>query len=228
VDLDSDGDQAALRAWVTFGELKLVIIDALVRAHGSGEDDDGLKPLLLWLDALGRETGCAFLVLHHERKGDVQNAREQDHLDAARGHSMLTSYPMLCLRVYRHGPVRAIAFAKVTRAPEPEPIYFRFGDGGIVEQCSAPERGSRDGGRANRMAVLAALQTAYDGRVSVRADALEATAGLSRSTVRAHLRALTESGNVIKNGEGRDTTYRPTVQPSEQEHLDERNGLRHR
>src|SRR5262249_41685419 len=37
VDLDTPADRAAMREWVVSKGLKLVVVDALVRAHGSGE-----------------------------------------------------------------------------------------------------------------------------------------------------------------------------------------------
>ena len=215
VDFDTEQDRAALRSWVKIAGLKLVVIDALVRAHGDGEDDEGLKPLLLSLDALGRELGCSFLLLHHERKGSPQNGREQDPLDAARGHSMLTTYPMLCMRVYRQGAVRVLSFPKVTRGPEPEPIYFRLGDGGRPEPSEAPEAAGKAKGRINQARVLTALQAAYDGQGGVPAEKLEASTGLGRSTVLAHLTALVEAGDVVRERDGRHVSYRPLVRASE-------------
>jgi len=225
VDLDTERDRSALRSWVKGRGLRLIAIDALVRAHGGGEDDEGLQPLLLWLDTLGRETACAFLLIHHERKGDPKNNRDQDPLDAARGHSMLTTYPMLCMRVFRHGPVRALAFPKATRAPEPELIHFRLGDRGRPESCEAPAVSSKARGESNRARILTALRAACTGATGIPAEELEASTGLSRSTVRAHLASLLAAGEVVPQRHGRAVTYRPNIRASEQGHSDTTNSL---
>jgi hypothetical protein len=200
VDLFRDErDVTRLRRWIERGRLDVLGIDALSRAHTADENDGReLGQVLARLDALRFDTGCALVVVHHERK--VQNGGASSDLDALRGSSRLQSDPTALIRVKEVGGLRCITFPKVSFGPTPPDIFFKIGDHGAPVVVDAPATVADK----NRGRILDALRKAQ-GPLN-RTD-LEKATGLSRSAVTGHLGALLESGAVERVGSNKSSLY---------------------
>jgi replicative DNA helicase len=228
VDFCQRAQLEELRAWILNQALDVVIVDAFARAHTASENKtEELGPVLAALDSLRHETGCAVVLVHHERKSPAGSGRDDD-LDALRGHSRLQSDPTLLMRVRRtSGGLCCLVFVKVTEGATPAEVYFRIGESGVPEVVQSPESKAEE----NRTRVLQAVLRA--GRPVTRAD-VESLTGLGRSATAGHLKALCGESHITASGSARDVSYSaPIVRPSEpsvEELVDEgssivRNGL---
>lgn len=199
VDLCTVADMAALRTWVQRAGLKVLIVDALSRAHTAGEGEE-LGSVLAALDALRHETGCAIVLVHHERKFSAGSGASDDDLDALRGHSRLQSDPTLCVRVKRAKGTRCVVFAKVTEGPTPEPVCFQLGDDGVPQVVPSPEAK----GDATREKVLQIINAAPR---ALSTSEVASRLKMSDATARRHLGALASDRRIAVQGTGRDTKY---------------------
>lgn len=193
---------AELRTWIEANQLKVVFIDALARATSCEQRD--FSPLLLALDVLRAETGCALVPLHHEAK--PRNGDPGDDLDAMRGDSRLAGFPQCVIRVLHHHGAGCIRFAKVSCAGTPEPIYFAPNESGVPEPTETPEDVSQARGQKNREKIL---KFVLGSSRSVARGDVETATGLSRSTVGDHLTALIRAGKIDAYGIGKATCYLP-------------------
>jgi replicative DNA helicase len=212
VDLCEPGQISELRQWITTHELDVLAIDALSRAHSASENKaEELGPVLGAIDSLRRETGCAILLVHHERKTAPGSTQEDDR-DALRGSSRLQSDPTLLVRVKQTtGGLRCVTFVKVTEGPTPETIYYRLDDEGLPQIVDAPAKADANLERVCQ-AVLGAPSPTSVGQ-------LESVVKLSRATVKRHLAALVRAERVAKIGDGKDTKYvPPTGSPAQPAH----------
>lgn len=212
VDLFANlSDLAALRHWIVNHGLEVLVLDALSRAHTANEnsaEDFGL--VLSALDALRHDTGCAILLVHHERKSQDGGRGKDDDQDAMRGTSRLQSDPTLQIRIKRvTNDIRCIVFVKVNTGPTPEPIYYRLREDGTPEVVDAPAKI----GTENRERLLRVILDAAGplGWADVRQIAPKADGTLlSKSTVCDHLKALEEEGRiVVTEGRRKQKTYSP-------------------
>ena len=195
------GDLAALRRWIQRDRLDVAIVDALSRAHSANENSaEEFGQVLAALDAVRHETGCAILLIHHERKAQPGVESGSD-LDALRGTSRLQSDPTLLMRLKQTtGGLRCIVFTKVSTGPTPEPIYFRLNEAGCPEPVESP----LDAADANREKVLAVVLNA--GRPVTRAE-VEAAVGIRPSTAKKHLKLLVNEGLIRPGGDNRAAVY---------------------
>jgi hypothetical protein len=202
VDLQSADDLLSLKHWIRRERIELLIVDALSRVHLADENDaQEFGRVLAALDALRHETGCAILLLHHERK--QQHGRgggDDSHLDALRGTSRLQSDPTLLIRLWESRGLRCVVFVKVSEGREPDPIWYRMAENGLPEVVDAPEVGAS----SNEARVFQVIEVA--GGPVTREEVQERT-GFSRPTVAKHLKALVAAGKVSRQGENRTTTY---------------------
>jgi hypothetical protein len=207
VDLTRPDDLAELRTWVCDDGLDLVAIDAFSRSHTAPEiDGERIGMVLAGLDALRHETGCAVLLIHHERKSQRDDGADSD-LDALRGHSRLQSDPTLLARVVNARGLRCVRFPKVSEGPTPEPVWLRADEDGVPHVVASPDTVAD----ANRERVVRFVTDA--GRPVTRAE-VEAATGLSASAVKRHLAALIEQGAFAQHGTNRAATYGPAHQPT--------------
>ena len=195
LDLSTPHDLSGLRAWIEREGLALIILDALGRSHSL--DQNAIGPLLNALDPLLRETGCAMLMIHHDRKAGNDPQREGDDLDAARGDSRLTGDAATTARIVRRGNLRCLRFGKTWAGAEPEPLWFVFGEDGLPVQVDAPtEKTDKD-----RERILDALR-----ELGVPATVSEVRARLgdgapSSDTLTRRLRELEKDRRVVPAGQ---------------------------
>lgn len=218
VDLCQPEHMEELRHWVREDRLDVLILDAFSRAHTASENkSEELGPVLAALDALRHDTGCALMLVHHERKST--GSGPDDDMDALRGHSRLQSDPTLHMRLKKVGGLRCLVFVKVTEGAEPAAVWFRLREDGRPEVVTPPEA-KADG---NRERVLQAVLSAFH---PVSRGELAAALDLDRATVTRHLRALTEARSVERFGDNRTTRYQaPTGAPAQPAQHDPRAGV---
>jgi hypothetical protein len=200
----------AMRDWALAGKLDVIIVDAFSRAHSASENKaEELGAVLAGLDALRHETGCAVVLVHHERKAPA-GVEKGDDLDALRGHSRLQSDPTLLVRVKRTtGGMRRLVFAKVTEGPTPADVCFVLREDGTPEVAESPES-KRD---ANRERVL---QAVVGNPLGVSRAEVEQKTGLKKSATAKHLKALLDEKRIALCGPESDPRYVAlSVQPSE-------------
>lgn len=207
VDLvDADGRPRhleELRAWIREKRLRVVFVDALARATSCPQID--FSPLLLALDALRGDTGCAIVLLHHEGKRGRDNG-DVDDLDAMRGDSRLSGFPQAVLRVLWHHGARCIRFAKASCAATPAPIYYQLGEDGVPSRIEAPEQKQREKGAESRERVFDVVRTADP--FSVSCSEVAQAVKLTDSPTRAHLAALVKAKRIVTVGDGKALRYR--------------------
>jgi replicative DNA helicase len=208
VDLLRPGEVAALREWIQRDRLDVLVIDALSRAHTASENkSEELGLVLAAVDALRHETGCAVLLVHHERKS-VAGAGSEDDLDALRGSGRLQSDPTLLVRLkLTSGGLRSLVFVKVSEGPMPASAFYRLSEAGLPIVVPSPESKAE----ANRERVLRAVLASS---TPISRSAVEELTGLGRSAVAAHLGALVDEGRITKTGTTRDARYSPTARDS--------------
>lgn len=220
VDLRDAAQLEQLKHWIRTHRLEVLIVDALSRAHTANENDaQEFGRVLAGLDALRRETNCAILLLHHERKESRDGSGSENHLDALRGTSRLQSDPTLLMRIHEtRGGLRSLVFAKVSTGETPEPIYFRMGPSG-PEVVEAPEQVAT----SNRENVA---QVVLGSSVPVTARQVAEALGISKPTANRHLTALVKAGRIAQLGENQAARYTaPTASPSQPSQVDLRDGL---
>ncbi len=191
LDLSKEQDLGALRTWIERERLALVIVDALGRAHSL--DQNSIGPLLNALDPVLRETGCALLLIHHDRKAGTDPGRAGDDLDEARGDSRLVGDAATVVRVVRHGNFRELRFVKTWSGPEPEPIWVTFDDNGSLVQVEAPQKKA---GRSRDRVSAALPELGQPATVSEIREHLANT--LSDDIIYRRLRELENEGKVVR------------------------------
>jgi hypothetical protein len=210
VDLYDKTQMHDLRNWIVADKMDVVIVDAFSRAHTASEvKAEELGSVLAGLDELRHGTGCAVVLVHHERKAPA-GAEKGDDMDALRGHSRLQSDPTLLVRVKRTaGGMRRLVFAKVTEGPTPADVCFRLREDGTPEVVESPES-KRD---TNRERVF---QAVAGNPAGVSRAEVERMTGLKKSAAAKHLKALVEENRIAVFGPEKDPRYAAlSVQPSE-------------
>jgi len=220
VDLCRPGEFDALRDWIIRDELKCLALDAFSRAHTASENKaEEVNAVLAGVDALRHDTGCAVVLVHHERKS-LAGGGSDDDMDALRGSSRFQSDPTLLVRIKStSGGLKAIHFAKISEGPQLDDIHVRSSESGFPIVVPSPESVS-DG---NRQKVLdRVLTTSFPG---LSQGDISTSLGLSSSTTKRHLEALVSEGKVVRSGAGRSTRYTPPISLSAQSaHSDMRAG----
>lgn len=214
VDLCRPSDFDSLRDWIERDSLKLVVLDAFSRAHSASENKaEEVNAVLAGIDAVRHDTGCAFLLVHHERKS-MSGGGSDDDRDALRGSSRFQSDPTLLVRVKAtSGGLKAISFVKISEGPDIEDVHVRTSESGFPIIVPGPESVA-DGNRSKVLdAVMRKVAPVSQGELS---EAL----GMNPMTVKRHLSSLVSDGKVVRTGQGRGTRYTYGIGTSEQsEHL---------
>ena len=198
VDLSKPEQADGILAWCRDQRLELVIIDAFSRTfHG---DENGSKEVAEVLANLERiaQAGIAVVVIHHERKGMAGAKRPDDDLDALRGSSRLQSDPVTVLRLKRCRNGLVLVRAKANHATEADPkeVWLQQAKGGGYETVERPPS-PKEVGAGNRGMIRALREVA--GKKGCNRLHLEEAAGLGKSAVLGHLKAL----EAVKGKDGR-------------------------
>jgi hypothetical protein len=214
-----------LERWIRDRALQVVVLDALWRFIGMGsEDNETFAILVKSLDRLAQRTGCAFIVIHHERKGTPGQV-ENDPLDAVRGGSNLTGGFHTVARLERmQGGQLRVVFAKVNYGPEPKPVWLASPeDGGRFVVTEEPGEASKQRGEKTRQRILDALFRITTGSAEqVAAEIGEKAPSVTR--IREVLGQLAEEGKVAAGEsvrEGRKTTKMWAVVYDDADHNDD-------
>lgn len=192
LNLLTDAGAKALEQFVTDFALELCILDPLGRLMGGqDETNEFLGQAVATLDRVRNRTGCALLVVHHERKESKDQRGSPDPLDAVRGGTKLTDFANTVIRVAQGpGTLKVVSFPKANFAVTPEDIYLSIPkDGGrsVIEQ--SPEKRSTN--NRERIAAWAASQTG-----TFTTEQAAKAVGMTKKPVREHLEKLAASGVV--------------------------------
>lgn len=200
VDFCDPAQARDLERWIVEKRLSLVVLDPLSRIHSAKESSEMDVPLRAF-ESIAQSTGCALLILHHERK-EQANAPKND-LDALRGDSRLQSNPTLLMRLVKlRDGLLSLRFVKVNLGAEPRPIHFTRGTDGLPILTRPPEE-SRE---ANRAKILEAIRGAAPATVS--AVELCQLTDLSKPTVKRYLSEIHRAGEIEVHGAGKSVRYR--------------------
>ena len=184
-------------------DVKLVVFDNLSHLHYLNENSSGeASRIMAALDRVSAETGCAILVLHHDRKS-LEGGSNKQTRDSVRGSTVIQARPGAVLGLSLHKDLRYLQFHKVRGIKAPEPVYLVEADDGHLEPTEAPEDQRRV--RAMRLNALEGVLgenfetvPAIDDRfVKLRG------AGVSNRTLRNDLEELTRQGRAESRGGGR-------------------------
>ena len=175
-------------------KIGLIVADPFAGCHDIKEDDAGEMRLLLTniLGRLANKHGCAFILIHHLRKGVAGGGRVQsnDPMDELRGSSELANYPDSVILIDRpHNAKNQFILKQVKCRHAAEHPYERFTV--LFGEDGAPEfvyDGVVEDMVAEFERCLNDLVLAFeDGREFKRADAVEALTGKfkERTVIRA-------------------------------------------
>ncbi len=151
MSLDEPRDWGRLYRGVMEMRPSLVVIDSLSGAHAREESSSGIRVLLLRFARLARDSGAAFLVVHHLRK---RSPSEPDAvtLDRLRGSGALAQLARSVWAVDRPDPAdprRRLAQVKNNLSEKPAPIGFTIGPTGLAfTEAPSEPRDKRKGERA--------------------------------------------------------------------------------
>lgn len=192
LNLLTDAGARSLERFVTDFALELCVLDPLGRLMGGqDETNEFFGQAVATLDRVRNQTGCAILVVHHERKESKDQRGNPDPLDAIRGGTKLTDFSNTVMRVSQGpGTLKVVSFPKANFAVTPEDIYLSIPKNGgrsVLEQ--SPEK--RSTGNRERIAAWAATQEG-----AFTTDQAAKAVGMTKKPVREHLEKLAESGSV--------------------------------
>lgn len=155
-----------LESFIRSNHLKLLVIDPLSRAHSADENDaQDFSKVLGTIDSIRHATGCAILLVHHERKS--QGDKDIDDMDALRGSSRLQSDPTLLMRLLEYHGVLSLRFPKVNLGMAPDEIFLRKTAEGPLVTCPKP-KDSATRADENRAMLLAFLDSKGDQGASIQ------------------------------------------------------------
>jgi hypothetical protein len=220
VNLLDDSCFGQVKAFVSGLALDLIVIDATSRTHTADENDgQAMAELLARCDRLGLETGCAVLLIHHERKSDPKANGKEDDLDALRGSSRFLSDPTLLMRLKRRGGLLQLVCAGANNGPEFDPVWLAPSKHGPPAQVEAPEKRAE----GTRALVLGYLQAA-SGWVS--AAECGAAIGRSADTVTRHFEAVgCERSTDLRTGRRYRLSASPILSANDDAERDNQLGL---
>lgn len=148
IDLESQEDLDVLRESVRIQKPRLVVIDSLRSAHKSDENSSRVGGVLEPLTSLARDTGAAFLVIHHLRK--IFPGMEVD-MESIRGSNSQTALCRSIPTVSTPDPNsrwQKLVIVKSNVGLIPPAIGFRVANKGL-EFGAAPERPKKKTVRGN-------------------------------------------------------------------------------
>ncbi len=193
----------------------LVVADVLNKLHSQDENEQsGMTLVMRQFEEIRRKFGCAFLIVHHFRKGDASRGNQR-----LRGSSVLGGWSE-CSLYLSPGDNGTLRVERESKAAQTEPFSFRLedlkdADGHLVgvrlvhlgEAVVTPKDSKGD---AFLRAVLEAH--AEGGEAACTADALAARAKVSANTIRTWMQKLSDRVHThqIRNADGREVTvYTP-------------------
>jgi hypothetical protein len=203
ITIEKPNDFHALKALIQEYNLKLLVIDALSRIHESDENNaKEFGKVLANLDKLRWETGCAILIIHHDRKSQFNG--QDGGMDAMRGSSRLASDAQLLMHLIKQKGRLRLSFEKTNLGVTPEPIWLRQIEDGTFNIVAAPPPRSA-GADEGKAQVLNCIQSA--GASGITTKEIRQATGHSKSTVQRYVNELRDQGAIQQRGQGRATRY---------------------
>jgi AAA domain-containing protein/DnaB helicase-like protein len=138
-----------LAEWLVKHGIQLLQCDSFERLHSGAENED-LPYLVAKLDQLGRETGAALEVLHHERKPMQAKAKggetRMDDVNALRGSTVLAATAKVIMRLVDIPGTnrRILRWGKVNFGKMPDPIYLEQEESGLFQVVDPPKSKSQE------------------------------------------------------------------------------------
>lgn len=184
-----------LRQEIIAFNAEVVILDVFNRLHGSDENKQPeMTAILNNLTALTNAYGCAFIVVHHNRK--PQSGNEARANQSMRGHSVLAGWAECSLYLKRSKEKDTIIVTPESKdAPEMEDFTVVLADqdnGGIVLEVGEVE--VKEALTRGDKAVLEAVDDLAARGIGATAKAVAEVVGRDRSTTQSRLTKLAEAG----------------------------------
>lgn len=196
--LDSAAWAARLRAALVEETADVVVLDVFQRLHLKSENDQAqMAEVLEVLNALSREFGCAFIVVHHNRKPQPGNDARANQM--LRGSGVLAGWGecSLFLKKSKTGTGRFTVEAESKDAPEQDEFVVVLEDtpnGGVRLVLAETLVDEHIAGDAVRF--LEAALAVVDSGATCTASVLAERMGVNRSTAYRALEMLAESGHL--------------------------------
>lgn len=173
----------------------VILLDVFNRLHGKNENDQQeMTEILRILTDFTNEYGCAFIVVHHDRKPQMGNeARGNQRL---RGSGVLGGWGECSLYLRRGKEKDTIIVTPESKdAPEMDDFQFTIEDqpnGGVILQIG--EVAIKGALTLGDTAVLEAVDTLTHRGIGATTKAVAEAVGRDRSTTQTRLTRLVESG----------------------------------
>lgn len=200
-----------LRQEIIAFNAEVVILDVFNRLHGSDENKQPeMTAILNNLTRLTNDYGCAFIIVHHNRK--PQSGNEARANQSMRGHSVLAGWAECSLYLKRSKEKDTIIVTPESKdAPEMEDFTVVLADqdnGGIVLEVGDAPTKTEQLSKGDE-AVIEAVQSLTDRGIGATARAVADLLGKDRSTVQARLTRLTKNGYLT--AEPISSSHNPTM-----------------
>jgi hypothetical protein len=202
LDLCDPGVLMTLVRLVKSLDVKLVVFDNLSHLHYLNENSSGeASRIMAALDRVSAETGCAILVLHHDRKS-LEGVTKKQTGDSVRGSSVIQARPGAVLGLSLNKGLRYLQFHKVRGIKAPDPVYLVEAEDGHLEPTDAPEDQKKV--RVMRLNAVESVLTETPEPIPVIQDRLAKLrhAAVQKRTLRDDLNYLVAAGRAVKEGGG--------------------------
>ena len=205
IDIEDDNFFKHLKNLCQFYGLQLLVIDAFSRIHQADENStQQIGRVLAQCDKLRLQTGCAILLVHHDRKGHGDKGGTREEMDVMRGSSRLQSDPQLLMHLTQAGKHVRLSFPKVSLGMTPAPIWLRQDEDGTFSTVDKPH--SKEGKPEERKGeVLQCIQAA--GASGITKQAIVEQTGVPEGTVERYLRELKKERTIQQTSKGKATRY---------------------
>jgi hypothetical protein len=183
-------------------DVKLVVFDNLSHLHYLNENSSGeASRIMAALDRVSAQTGCAILVLHHDRKS-LEGGSSKQTRDSVRGSTVIQARPGAVLGLSINKGLRYLQFHKVRGTRAPDPVYLEEAADGHLEPTEAPEDQKRV--RVMRLNVVESVLTETPESIPVIQDRLATLrhAAVQPRLLRDDLNDLVAAGRAVKEGGG--------------------------
>lgn len=176
--------QRGLISWIRRDRLDLVVLDAMSRFWGGGDELKDAASRMAICEAITLQTGAAILWIHHERKNPGgKDAGNDDDMAALRSSTIYQTHPTVLLRLTLDKGLTVLRCAKTNFAAIPEPVYLMRNPDGTLR----PVEGPREKADRSRDRILEILN---DNPTGISPQRLIQISGYARATVYRHLKRL--------------------------------------
>lgn len=212
--IDSPTWIARLRAELTAWPAEVCVFDVFQRLHLKSENDQAqMAAVLAELDTLNREFGCAFIVVHHNRKPQTGNEARPNQM--LRGSGVLAGWAECSLYLRAgQGPGRIVVIPESKDAAAIDEFVVTLtdtADGGVQLVTSVPQ--SADRLAAQEAAVLASLRRLAGVGTDCTAQRVADDLGWKKASAYRVLRGLVDKGQAVTDeavmGRNVVTLYQP-------------------